>query len=385
MTTANDHMEAAIARVEGERNTMVNEDKNSSEGREGTVTPLIVIPKDRLLSAGQGAAFFCHWLARAYEAESRDTSYEEGESLREVMRQINQVLGFAGYEPESSARTDLLKRDFHYADTPQVVGQSIIDAEIVKRAIEHVWEPENWESYERCRNTRSFSLPVEWFELCRVIEESYGSMPLEEPCDCGAKTVADHKLDCEEKPDWEQEGIDCRARRFDAVVDAAVEWHQSGREDDGTWLDKAGVLEDAINALLELREQPSSGKVASPETLNDENALVPETESVSLPTEQGKEPAKVCTCFATPDSEHSTYCPREGMDFDAPVEQGKLTAEEQLLREAVLRVIDDKRYGLWAHPSQYVANAGLEARINRERLDFADAVIACWKRFKVQG
>lgn len=60
--------------------------------------------------------FLCHWLARAYEAESRDTSYEEGESLREVMRQINQVLGWFGYEPGSAARADLVAQSFSHAD-----------------------------------------------------------------------------------------------------------------------------------------------------------------------------------------------------------------------------------------------------------------------------
>lgn len=58
--------------------------------------------------------FFCYWLARVYAAGRRDTSYEEGETLDEALRQINQVLGFAGYESESSERTELLKKKFSW-------------------------------------------------------------------------------------------------------------------------------------------------------------------------------------------------------------------------------------------------------------------------------
>lgn len=42
-------------------------------------------------------------------------------------------------------------------------------------------------------------------------------------------------------------------RRMDAVVDAAVEWHQDEGEE---WSQKAEILGDAIDALLELREPP---------------------------------------------------------------------------------------------------------------------------------
>lgn len=41
-------------------------------------------------------------------------------------------------------------------------------------------------------------------------------------------------------------------RRMDAVVDAAVEWHQS----DADWMEKSDALETAIDSLLELRESP---------------------------------------------------------------------------------------------------------------------------------
>ena len=43
-------------------------------------------------------------------------------------------------------------------------------------------------------------------------------------------------------------------RRKDAVIDAAVAWHQSGREGDETWFDKAEVLGVAIDRLLELSQ-----------------------------------------------------------------------------------------------------------------------------------
>ena len=42
-------------------------------------------------------------------------------------------------------------------------------------------------------------------------------------------------------------------QRMDAVVDAAVAWHQSGQEGDDTWFDKGEELGKAIDALLELR------------------------------------------------------------------------------------------------------------------------------------
>lgn len=50
--------------------------------------------------------------------------------------------------------------------------------------------------------------------------------------------------------------IDEVQRRVDAVVDAAVEWHQSGQEGDETWFDKAEVLGTAVDALLALRDKP---------------------------------------------------------------------------------------------------------------------------------
>lgn len=62
----------------------------------------------------EAAEFFCHWLLRAYEAIHRDTSYEEGENLDGIAREINQVIGFAGYEPESAAREQLLAKKFSW-------------------------------------------------------------------------------------------------------------------------------------------------------------------------------------------------------------------------------------------------------------------------------
>jgi hypothetical protein len=51
------------------------------------------------------------------------------------------------------------------------------------------------------------------------------------------------------------DGVEARltdevSRRMDAVVDAAVEWRQG---DETNWQDKAEALENAIDALLELR------------------------------------------------------------------------------------------------------------------------------------
>ena len=63
-------------------------------------------------AATAATEFFCYWLARIYEAGHRDTSYEEGETLNEALRNINQVLGFAGYEPDDRSREALLKKSF---------------------------------------------------------------------------------------------------------------------------------------------------------------------------------------------------------------------------------------------------------------------------------
>lgn len=65
-------------------------------------------------SQREAAEFFCHWLLRAYETIHRDTSYEEGENLDSIARELNQVIGFAGYEPESEARARLLAKKFSW-------------------------------------------------------------------------------------------------------------------------------------------------------------------------------------------------------------------------------------------------------------------------------
>lgn len=52
-------------------------------------------------------------------------------------------------------------------------------------------------------------------------------------------------------------------RRMGAVVDAAVAWHQSGQEGDETWFDKAEVLGQAIDKLLEMRSAPAKAQRGS--------------------------------------------------------------------------------------------------------------------------
>lgn len=44
--------------------------------------------------------------------------------------------------------------------------------------------------------------------------------------------------------------------RMDQVVEAAVEWHQAGREG-AEWFNKAEALSTAIDSLLELKENPN--------------------------------------------------------------------------------------------------------------------------------
>lgn len=54
--------------------------------------------------------------------------------------------------------------------------------------------------------------------------------------------------------------LDRVVKAMDDVVDAAVEWHQSGQEGDNTWPDKAETLGKAVDALLELRDEGEGRK-----------------------------------------------------------------------------------------------------------------------------
>lgn len=56
---------------------------------------------------------------------------------------------------------------------------------------------------------------------------------------------------------------------MDAVVEAAVAWHQSGQEGDNTWFDKAEILGAAIDSLIELREPPQGERECSCGTVMD--------------------------------------------------------------------------------------------------------------------
>ncbi len=56
--------------------------------------------------------------------------------------------------------------------------------------------------------------------------------------------------------------VDEVQRRMDAVVNAAVEWHQDEGEE---WSQKAEILGDAIEALLELREAARDAAPTPPE------------------------------------------------------------------------------------------------------------------------
>ena len=53
--------------------------------------------------------------------------------------------------------------------------------------------------------------------------------------------------------------VDEVQHRMDQVVEAAVEWHQAGREG-GEWMEKADALSDAIDSLLELRDSPQANE-----------------------------------------------------------------------------------------------------------------------------
>jgi len=55
---------------------------------------------------------------------------------------------------------------------------------------------------------------------------------------------------------------------INAVVDAAVEWHQAGREG-AEWFDKAEVLGQSIDALLELRAKVDRAGSSTPTDEDD--------------------------------------------------------------------------------------------------------------------
>lgn len=113
----------------------------------------------------------CHYLARVYEAGHRDTSYEEGETLDEALRQVNQVLGFAGYEPESKERAALLRPASPLGTFPWILPNAP-DIETLARKFVH--DPDNWADYEMCKESNSADVSPDWFRLCEAVEQKYG-------------------------------------------------------------------------------------------------------------------------------------------------------------------------------------------------------------------
>jgi hypothetical protein len=73
-------------------------------------------------------------------------------------------------------------------------------------------------------------------------------------CFCGTELEAGLCPNGHDPVERSDEVVDEVQRRMDAVVEAAVEWHQSGREGDNSWFDKSEALSAAINSLLELRD-----------------------------------------------------------------------------------------------------------------------------------
>lgn len=115
----------------------------------------------------------CHYLARVYEAGHRDTSYQEGETLDEVLRQVNQVLGFAGYEPESAQRAALLRPATASGTFPWLLPGPKDCIETL--ALRFVHDPDNWADYEMCKESNSAAASPDWFRLCEAVEAKYGA------------------------------------------------------------------------------------------------------------------------------------------------------------------------------------------------------------------
>src|SRR5689334_16074589 len=107
----------------------------------------------------------CHYLARVYEAGHRDTSYEQGETLDEALHQVNQVLGFAGYEPDSKERAALLRPASRLGTFPWTLPNAP-DIETLARKFVH--DPDNWADYQECKESRRADIAPDWFLLCEA-------------------------------------------------------------------------------------------------------------------------------------------------------------------------------------------------------------------------
>lgn len=85
--------------------------------------------------------------------------------------------------------------------------------------------------------------------------------------------------------------------------------------------------------------------------------------STTIP-DHGQASEPKCTCFASPSQEHSTYCPREGMDFDSESEIAQLRTQVEALKGER----DDlrKRIDLWFGPNSCSVCGGYPLESRRE-------------------
>lgn len=127
--------------------------------------------------------FFCHWLARVYEAGHRDTSYEEGETLDSVLREINQVLGFAGYEPCTDDRKKLLATRPASWIAPDPALQTPLD--ILAR--DFIYAEDCQEAYDELEESNSASTPPEFLALAEAVMQRFGPPLVDE--DRAAATI----------------------------------------------------------------------------------------------------------------------------------------------------------------------------------------------------
>lgn len=129
--------------------------------------------------------FFCYWLAKAYVA-GRRVPLTRHREIDEVLREVNQVLAFAGYEPDDDSREELLAKKCTWTFYPVEIedGQPVQHFPdlrgIAEAAREMVWESQNWENYQDCKGTNSAALPPEWFELCARVEDEFGAPPIDD-------------------------------------------------------------------------------------------------------------------------------------------------------------------------------------------------------------
>lgn len=137
------------------------------------------------------------------------------------------------------------------APTPSTVAEGVLKAAAGEIA-------ERWFNDRLPERVKLHSLKINQLrELAEIVIAKHVVGPSEdaEQCFCGTELEAGLCPNGHD-PVRKEELVDEVQHRMDQVVEAAVEWHQAGRECT-EWFDKAEALGAAIDSLLELRDKPA--------------------------------------------------------------------------------------------------------------------------------